>query len=475
MTSISRDSSALVVLGAGPGGYAAAFRGADLGLSVTLVDPEPAPGGVCLHRGCIPSKALLHLSRLLCEAKEAAAWGVTFAPPELDLERICAWKDQVVGQMTGGLSSLCKARGVTLIRGRGVFCDSKLLRIDTEQGSPSELEFENAIIATGSRPATIGGLPLGNDRVMNSTGALALESIPASLLVIGGGYIGLELGSVYSALGAEVTVVEATDTLLPGVDAELVRVAARTLERRFAALQLSTRVESVVEDGEGLRVRLSASDGSSEQSFERVLVAVGRVANSSGLGLEAAGVRVGEQGFIEVDEAGHTSAAGIFAIGDVAGGPMLAHKATHEGLAVAATIAGGHGVFDTEVIPAVVYTDPELAWCGLTQAQAKSEGREVSVTRFPWQASGRAATLGRSDGLTKLVLDAADQRVLGVAIVGPGAGELIAEGALAVEMGALAEDIAATVHPHPTLSETLMEAAELAGRGSVHLPRRRRR
>jgi dihydrolipoamide dehydrogenase len=465
----------LVVVGAGPGGYAAAFRAADLGVKVTLVDPEPDPGGVCLYRGCIPSKAYLHVARLLRETRDAAEWGVRFQPPAIDVDRLRAWKDEVVSKMTRGLGQLSKARGVEYVRGRGVLLDAHTLRIDREEPAAVELRFENAILATGSRPATPSALHLDSPRVLNSTEALALAGVPERLLVVGGGYIGLEMGTVYAELGSRVTVVEMTKSLLPGVDADLVRVLARSVAERFERVALETRVESLGEDDDGVRAVLAGADGQTEERFSKVLIAVGRKPNSSGIGLDATRVEVDDRGFVVVDAARRTAEPSIYAIGDLTGEPMLAHKATHEGIAAAQAIAGRRAEFDPRAIPAVVFTDPEIAWCGLTEAEAAAAGREVATARYPWQASGRAATLGRGDGTTKLVVEPETERVLGVGIVGPGAGELIAEGVLAVEMGASARDLASTIHPHPTLSETLMEAAEVFYGQSVHYAGRRRR
>jgi dihydrolipoamide dehydrogenase len=464
----------LVVLGAGPGGYAAAFRAADLGLDVTLVDPEPNPGGVCLFRGCIPSKALLHQAALLEEANAAAERGIAFAPPTIDLARLRAWKDGVVTTLTSGLGQLAKSRAVRRIRGRGAFLERNLLEVSAEGADRSVLRFRHCIIATGSRPTVLPGLDTESARVMNSTEALELPDVPPRLLVVGGGYIGLELATVYQALGSKVTIVEMTDTLLPGVDADLVRVLAKRMESRLDAVRLQTKVTALTARPDGCTVRLESATGATEQAFDRVLVAAGRRANASGLGLKHTAVQVNERGCIVVDAQRRTAEPGVFAIGDVAGEPMLAHKATHEGLIAAEAIAGRDVAFDPAAIPAVVYTDPEIAWCGLTEAQAATAGRAVEVGRFPWAASGRALTLGRTDGLTKVLIDPESHRVLGAGIVGHGAGDLIAEVIHAIEMGAVAEDLALTIHPHPTLSETVMEAAEAALGKSVHVHKRRR-
>jgi dihydrolipoamide dehydrogenase len=469
-----KRSSQVVVLGAGPGGYAAAFRAADLGLEVTLVDPEPLPGGVCLYRGCIPSKAYLHVARLLGESRAAADWGVHFDQPRIDIERLRAWKDEVVGKMTQGLGQLVKARKVTYVAGRGVLLDAHTMRIECIEPRSIELRFEHAIIATGSRPAAPGALQVESPRVLNSTDALELRRVPGSLLVVGGGYIGLEMGTVYAALGARVTVVEMTGSLLPGADPDLVRVLARALERRLETIELETRVVALEEDGDGVRVALQSGDRTREERFDEVLVAVGRKPNSSGIGLDATRAEIDERGFVRVNAARATAEPSIYAIGDVAGEPMLAHKATHEGTTAAEAIAGRKAAFEPAAVPAVVFTDPEVAWCGQSEEAARAAGREVVAARYPWQASGRAATLGAPEGLTKLVIDAETERVLGAGIVGPGAGELIGEAVAAVEMGATAGDLAASVHPHPTLSETIMEAADVFYGQSVHLARKRR-
>jgi dihydrolipoamide dehydrogenase len=467
-----RDAD-LVVLGAGPGGYAAAFRAADLGCDVTLIDPEPDPGGVCLYRGCIPSKTLLHQAALIGEAAAAAERGIGFARPTIDLERLRAWKDGVVATLTGGLGRLAKSRGVRHVRGRGVFRDGDLLEVSTEDAEWTRVRFRHCIVATGSRPSVIPGLDTESPLVMTSTAALDLPNVPARLLVVGGGYIGLELATVYAALGSAVTIVEMTDTLLPGPDRDLVRVLEKCLMPRLEAVLLGTTVAGwSVRDGQ-CRVRLDGGGKDGEHTFDRVLVAAGRRPNSSGLGLQNTKVAVDDRGFIVVDAQRRTAEPKIFAIGDVAGEPMLAHKATHEGLIAAEVIVGRTVAFEPAAIPAVVYTDPEIAWCGLTEAQAKREERSIQVGRFPWAASGRALTLGRGEGLTKLVVDPETHRVVGGGIVGVGAGELVAEIAHAIEMGAVAEDLAFTVHPHPTLSETIMEAAEAALGTSVHVHKRR--
>ena len=470
------QSTQVVVIGAGPGGYAAAFYAADLGMQVTLVDPALNPGGVCLYRGCIPSKALLHVADVLNEARHAEAWGVAFGAPKIDVNRLRGFKSKVVDQLTGGLGVLSKQRKITYIQGTAAFRDARTLDVTREgQSAPETLTFEHAIIATGSRPATVPGLSIDSPRLMDSTGALELPDIPKSLLVVGGGYIGLELGSVYAALGTKVTVVEMTDGLLPGADRDLVNILAKRIESICEAVLLKTKVVGIKAAKDALAVTLDGEglgpDAAKERTFDRVLVSVGRRPNSAVPGLDRTKVKVNARGFIEVDGARRTAEPSIYAIGDVVGEPMLAHKASHEGRVAVESIAGERVAFEPLAIPAVVFTDPELAWCGLTENEAKQQSREVTVARFPWAASGRALTLDRPDGMTKLVLDPKTERVLGVGIVGAGAGELIAEGVLAVEMGANATDVRMTIHPHPTLSETLMESAEVFFGQATHVYR----
>jgi len=465
----------LVVVGAGPGGYAAAFLAADLGLTVTLVDPAPNPGGVCLYRGCIPSKALLHVAKLIGESREASAWGVDFDPPRIDVERLRSWKDGVVEKLTGGLGQLRRKREIDYVQGRARFTDAHGVDVETVTGEQCRLRFEHAIVATGSVPTSLPDFP-DSPRVMDSTSALELGTIPERLLVVGGGYIGLELGSVYAALGSRVSVVEMTDSLLPGVDRDLVRPLAARLECSFEAILTGTRVAGVRESASVLEVELDGkASGSGARQYDGILVAVGRRPSTAGLGLETTRAETDASGFIEVDQQRRTAEPSIFAIGDVVGQPMLAHKASHEGRTAAEAAAGRKVAFEPAAIPAVVFTDPEIAWCGLSEDEAAAGGRKVAVSRFPWAASGRAMTLGRTDGLTKLVIDPESERLLGVGLVGPGAGELIAEGVLAVEMAALASDLKLSIHPHPTLSETLMEAAEMFFGQATHVHRPKRR
>jgi len=449
----------VAVIGAGPGGYAAAFHAADLGLRTALIDQDPRLGGVCLLRGCIPSKALLHAARLITEAEEAQAWGIHFEQPRLDLEALRGRMQAIVGKLTKGVQMLASSRKVTVIQARASFQNATTLMLSGADGQ-RELSFGHAILATGSRPVMPASLMINDPRVMDSTRALELTDIPERLLVVGGGYIGLELGTVYQALGSEVTVVEALPRLLNGADPDLVRPLQQRMQRRFKAIKLNTTVERLDPGKDGIAATLTGSDETGTEIFDRVLVAVGRRPNTEQLGLEQTKVAISPQGFVQVDRQLRTAEPTIFAIGDVIGDPMLAHKATHEGLVAANVIAGQNAMFDAATIPAVVFTDPEIAWCGLTEEAAKASGQAVTITRFPWAASGRATTLGRNEGLTKLVLDSESGRILGVGLCGVGAGELIAEGILAVEMGAVAEDVAASIHPHPTLSETVMEAAE---------------
>ena len=464
-------STQLVVVGGGPGGYAAAFLAADLGLSTALVDPEPNPGGVCVYRGCIPSKALLHVAKLVEEARHAKAWGVEFGEPRIDLAKLRDFKNNVVKRLTSGTGQLVKHRKVQYIQGVATIADPHSLRVARSGGGEETLKFDHAILATGSVPAIPASLRLEDPRVMDSTAALDLPDIPKSLLVVGGGYIGLELGSVYATLGSAVTVVEMTAGLLPGADRDLVDVLAKRINSLMKAVRLNTTVTAMAPEAGGIRVTF---DGKEAALFDRVLVAVGRRPNSRIPGLDSTRVKVDERGFIGVDEQMRTDEPSIFAIGDVVGEPMLAHKASHEGRIAVEVIAGENVAFEPRAIPAVVFTDPELAWCGLTETQAQKTGRKVTIAKFPWGASGRAITLDRTDGLTKLLLDPESERILGVGLVGPGAGELIAEGVLAIEMGANATDLKLSIHPHPTLTETMMESAEVFFGQATHVYRPRR-
>jgi dihydrolipoamide dehydrogenase len=466
---MATSSTQIAVIGAGPGGYAAAFYAADLGFQVALIDADVDPGGVCLYRGCIPSKALLHAAKVLGESKHAAAWGIEFAAPKINLDQLRGWKNRVVSKLTGGLGQVAKFRKVRYIQGRASFVDARTLSIGQEN-----LTFDHAIIATGSRPSMPPGFPTST-RVMDSTGALDLPDIPKRLLVVGGGYIGLELGTVYAALGSEVTVVEMMPGLLPGADRDLVAVLAKRMEGVLKAVLLETKVVAIAEEGAIVRVTLEGKSGKSAAEFDRVLVSVGRRPNSEVPGLDRTRVKVNPRGFIDVDPARRTAESSIFAIGDVVGEPMLAHKASHEARVAVDAIAGKNVAFEPQAIPAVVFTDPEIAWCGLTETEAERRGVTVEVAKFPWAALGRAMTLDRPEGFTKLLIDPGTGRVLGVGIVGAGAGELIAEGVVAIEMGATAADLAMCIHPHPTLPETIMEAAEVFFGHSTHVYRPKRK
>ncbi len=470
MSDVNKETQ-LLVIGGGPGGYPAALHAADHGIKPILVDEGPKLGGVCTNRGCIPSKALLHLAKLIEEAKEAEEWGVSFGPPKFDLAKMQAFVQQkVVGKLTGGIGMLCKGRGVEVISGaRASFLDANTVKL--EGATSGTIKFQNAIIATGSVPAMPKAFALGDPRIMDSTGALLMPDIPKRMLVIGGGYIGLEIGTVYAAMGTRITVVEFTDGLLPTADRDLVRPLEARLKQRFEAIYLNTKVASLQPTDAGIVAVLEGKDVPGELTFDRVLVSVGRRPNSAGLGLDKAGVNASERGYIPVDKQRRTNVPHIFALGDVAEEPGLAHKATAEAKVAVETIRGEPSAFEPRAIPAVVFTDPEIAWAGLTEREAAEKNVRFEKMSFPWAASGRATTLARNDGLTKLLIDPATQRVLGVGIVGIGAGELIAEGVLAVEMGALARDLADSIHPHPTLSETIMESAEMALGGATHIAR----
>jgi dihydrolipoamide dehydrogenase len=447
----------VAVLGGGPGGYSAAFRCAELGLETVVVDAGKRLGGACLYEGCIPSKALLHVAAVIGEAERAKEFGLDFGEPRISLDPLRKWKaERVVGRLSRGLASVAKSKGVQVIGGFGAFEDSRSIRVGGDE--PQVIRFKHAIVATGSLPSRVPGLDLASERIMDSTAALEVPEIPERLLVIGGGYIGLELGQVYAALGSRVTVVEMTEGLLPGADRDLVQPLARRCEKMFAAVYLKSKVTALKELGDAIEATLG--DGQEPQGFDRVLVAVGRRAVSDKLGLELTKVKIGDRGVILIDERCRTADPHVYAVGDVTGDPMLAHRAMRQGKVAAEAIAGRPSAFDNAAVPAVVFTDPEVAWCGIMEAEAQRAGLAVKLAKFPWAASGRAATIGRSDGLTKLVVDAASGRVIGAGIVGPGAGELIAEAALAIETAVTVEDLALTIHAHPTLSESLMEAAE---------------
>ncbi len=450
----------IVVLGAGPGGYAAAFYAADKGKKVLLVEMDKRLGGVCLNRGCIPSKALLHAAQLITEARNSEHRGITFGAPKIDLGKLRTWKDSIIEKLSGGIASLAKLRNVEVLYGRGYFEDSKTLRVETSEGQKF-VTYDAAIIAVGSKSAMPKAFDLGNPRIMTSREALEVPDVPGTLLIVGGGYIGMELGTVYATLGSKVVVVEALGSILTGADPDLVRPVQKYAEKAFQEVRVKTKVVSMATVGKQIKVVMEMNDKKVEELYDRVLVSVGRVPNHADLGLGNTKIAKDDRGFIKVNEKQQTSDPRIYAIGDVAGGVMLAHKATREGKVAVDAILGEHETPNKYIIPAVVFTDPEIAWCGLTETEAKEKGIPVKVARFPWAASGRALTYDRPDGLTKLVIDPATERVLGAGIAGHGAGELIGEMVLAVEMGATAYDVASSIHPHPTLSETLMESGEV--------------
>ncbi|MFH1197279.1 MAG: dihydrolipoyl dehydrogenase [bacterium] len=466
----------LAIIGAGPGGYAAAFLAADMGMQVTLIDKEINPGGVCLYRGCIPSKALLHVAKLIHEAEEAHKWGVTFGKPEIDIDKLRTFKSNVVKKLTGGLGQLVKQRKINYLQGTASFTNSNMLHVQKAGGGTEEVNFDKAIIATGSIPIMVPGLSINSPNLIDSTGALELENIHERFLVIGGGYIGLEMGSVYAALGSKVNVVEMMPGLLPGADRDLVNVLQKTLEPKFEKIHLNTKVVELKEAGNKIKVKLQKeNDEFIEDEFDKVLMSVGRKPITAGLGLENTKVKINERGYIIANQQQQTDDSSIFAIGDIVGGVMLAHKASAEGKVAVEVIAGHKAAFEPNAIPGVVFTDPELAWAGLTETEAKEKGIKVEITRFPWAASGRALTLDRTDGLTKLIIDPETQRILGVGLVGPGAGEMIAEGVLAIEMAANVKDVSLSIHPHPTLSETIMESAEMFFGTATHVYRPKRK
>ncbi len=455
----------VVVLGAGPGGYTAAFRAADLGKKTVLVERYPTLGGVCLNVGCIPSKALLHVAKVMTEAEEMSHAGVTFGKPKIDVAKLREWKTGVVGKLTKGLAGLARQRKVQVVQGRAEFASPHTLRVETSEGVKT-VGFDHCIIAAGSSVARIPGFPYDDKRIFDSTGALELPEVPKRLLVVGGGIIGLEMATVYDALGSRITVVELMDSLIPGADKDIVRVLSRRIEKRYESILLKTKVTKIEAQKQGLKVIFEGANAPEPQVYDYILMAVGRRPNGRDIKAEAAGVTVDERGYIPVDKQLRTNVPHIHAIGDICGEPMLAHKASHEGKIAAEVIAGHHAHFDARTIPSVAYTDPEIAWMGLTETQAQAEGREYEKAVFPWAASGRALATGRDDGMTKLLFDKSSRQLLGAAIVGVNAGELIAETVLALELGADAEDIGLTVHPHPTLSETVFFAAEIA-EGSI--------
>ena len=469
-SSISKTEN-IVVLGGGPGGYVAAFAAADLGLNVTLIDESANPGGVCLYRGCIPSKALLHAAKVVSEAKEAKEFGVEFSEPKLDIDKLRGWKNSVVEKLTSGLGQLAKQRKVNFIQGRGSFIDSNSIEVKKSDGSTETVSFDKAILATGSSPIQLPFAP-NSKRILDSTSALDIENIPESMLIVGGGYIGLELGCVYAEFGTKIDVVEMLPSIAAGADRDIVQVLKKRLTTLFRDIKVSTKVTKMDEKDNGIEVTFEDKDGNATTTvYEKVLVSIGRRPNSKGIGLENTKVELDDKGFVKINHQQHTSDENILAIGDLAGQPMLAHKASHEGMVAAEVIAGHKAAFEPAAIPAVVFTDPEVAWAGITETEAKERGIAVKVEKFPWGASGRALTLGRSDGLTKILADPETERILGVSIVGPGAGELIAEGVLAIEMGCVAQDLKMAIHAHPTLSETVMEAAEGFSGSSIHMYR----
>ncbi|MHC1724918.1 MAG: dihydrolipoyl dehydrogenase [Syntrophobacteraceae bacterium] len=459
----------LLVIGGGPGGYAAAFRAADLGMDVTMVNSDPRPGGVCLFRGCIPSKTLLYSTELLHDARHAKEMGIAFAEPKIDIDRLRAWKNNVIDKLANGLVQLSKKRGVLLIQGKAVFTDSTHVRV--QNGGASRIRFKHAIIATGSSTrSTSGAQFVPGSRIMDSTGALELPDIPERLLVVGGGYVGLEIGSVYASLGSSVTLVEYNDRLMKGIDADLAKPLLTRLNDLFqGGIHYHTSVTSLEEDKSGVEVTFEGEIDNKKQRFDRVLISIGRLPNSQGIGLENTQVKVNDRGFIVVDEQRRTSDEKIFAVGDVVGGAMLAHKAMHEGKVAAEVASGLPSSFDFRTVPSVVYTDPQIAVCGLSEEQARNRNQNVKITRFPWSASGRAVSMGATGGMTKMVIDPDAGMILGVGIVGREAGEMISEGVFAIEMGALAEDLALSMHPHPTLSEAEEEAAEAFLGSSTHI------
>ena len=456
----TENKTQLLVIGAGPGGYVAAFLAADMGQQVTLIDSNQNPGGICLQKGCIPSKTLLHAAKIITESKEAEEFGLSFESPRIDINKLRDFKNITVEKLTKGLSQLCKARNINYIQGKASFVDSNTITIQTVDGNTEELQFDKAILAVGSEPTTLPGVNY-SDKIMDSTTALKVKDIPSSLLIVGGGYIGLELGTVYSALGSNVSVVEMTDNLLPGADQDLVRPLERRLKNTFKEILLKTKLCTIEESADGVSVQVEDHDGKLEtKTFDKVLIAIGRKPYLDELNIPNTKIEIDEKGFVKVNAQRQTTDPSIYAIGDISGEPMLAHKASAEGHTAVKSILGNDCTFEPKAIPAVVFTDPEIAWCGITESQAKAENINITVSKFPWAASGRALSLNRTEGMTKLILDPETQKILGVGIVGVSAGELIAEGVLAIEMGATACDLIHCIHPHPTLSETIMESAE---------------
>lgn len=466
----------LVIIGAGPGGYRAAFMASDLGLDVTLIDPEANPGGICLYRGCIPTKTLLQLVKTKNEAAKSGDKGIKFSSPEIDIDKIREWKDSVVGKLTGGLGQLVKSRKINYIKAYAKFTDANSLELKKENGDKEKIKFKNAIIATGVVSRPLPGIDNDMPGIMNSTVALELEDIPAKLLVIGGGYIGMEVGTVYQSYGSEVTVTELTGNIMPGMDEDLLREYKKAGSKIFKDIYLETKVESIKKKGKKLEVQFKSKEkGSFTGTFDKVLTAIGQVPRTDHLGLDNAGVKTSSDGFIQVDKKHQTSKKNIYAIGDISGPPLLAHKASYEGMVAAEVIAGRNVVNDARAIPMIVYTEPEIATCGLSETEAEEKGIAYKIAKFPWQASGRAMSMGEDHGFTKLLVDPETDIILGAGIAGKNAGDIIPEIALAIEMGATAKDLALTIHPHPTLSETLMEAAELYYGNPVHIYKKKRK
>ena len=469
------EKKQVVVLGAGPGGYAAAFQASNLDLKVTLIDPKPDPGGVCLFHGCIPTKALLHIAAVKDEAAKAADWGLSFSGVKVDIDKVRSWKESVVKQLTGGLGQLAKARKVEYLQGMAKLTGKNTLEFTPANGEKKEIEFENLIIATGASPSSLPDVPF-DENVMNAEIALELKEVPGKLLVVGAGYIGLEMSVIYKSLGSDITIAEFTSDILPGLDQDLRDVFKKERKDLTENIMFNTKVTGVNKKGKKLEVEFETKDGNKKkQSFDKILVAIGGRANTKGIGLEEVGVETDDKGFIKVDLVRRTNVKNIYAIGDVAGQPMLAHKASHEGRVAAEHIAGHKTAYEPKAIPAVVFTDPEIAWTGLTETEAKEQGRKVEVAKFPWAASGRAVTLGLKNGLTKLIIDPETDRILGAGFVGKEAGSMVAEATLAIEMAAVARDLELTIHPHPTLSETIMEAAEVYYGHATHIHKKKKK
>ncbi len=464
----------VIVLGAGPGGYAAAFQAANLDLDVTLIDPKPDPGGVCLFHGCIPTKALLHLAAVKDESEKAAEWGMTFSGVKVDIDKVRSWKQSVVKQLTGGLGQLAQARKVEYLRGRAKLTGKNSLEFTPVEGDKKQIEFENLIIATGASPSGLPGVPFDED-VWNAELALELKEVPKRLLVVGAGYIGLEMSVIYKSLGSDITIAEFTPDILPGLDQDLRDVFKKERKDLMQSTMFNTKVVAVEKKGKKLEVEFETKEGKKKESFDKILVAIGGKPNVKDIGLEEVGIETDDKGFIKVDLVRRTNVDHIYAIGDVAGQPMLAHKASHEGRVAAEHIAGHKTAYEPKAIPAVVFTDPEIAWTGLTETEAKEQGKKVEVAKFPWAASGRAVTLGLKNGLTKLIIDPDNDRILGAGFVGKEAGAMVAEATLAIEMAAVARDLELTIHPHPTLSETIMEAAEVYFGHATHIHKKKKK